>query len=282
MRLLLAASTWLFLANAQADWPQFLGPNRNGVSTDKTPLTTSLPRDELKRLWSHDVGDGFAGPVVSGDRCLIFHRKGDRAVLESLDWKTGKQQWVFDYQTNYVDNFGFDPGPRSCPTVAGDRVFIHGVEGQLHAVQLNDGKPLWKRDLASEFASPAGFFGRVSARDGEADHGSPALMAAPNQSPAALFFVREGIVGVTPNNGTILFQERFRSSIHASVNAASPIVVGNRFFLSSCYNVGAGLWEWDGTKVTNVYKIQEALDCHFSTPVHHNGFLYGFHGRQET
>ncbi|MFT4641326.1 MAG: outer membrane protein assembly factor BamB [Verrucomicrobiales bacterium] len=319
MRLLLAASTWLFLANAQADWPQFLGPNRNGVSTDKTPLTTSLPRDELKRLWSHDVGDGFAGPVVSGDRCLIFHRKGDRAVLESLDWKTGKQQWVFDYQTNYVDNFGFDPGPRSCPTVAGDRVFIHGVEGQLHAVQLNDGKPLWKRDLASEFASPAGFFGRVSAPlvtedlvlldiggkrdgkpanfiafdaatgvvkwtagDGEADHGSPALMAAPNQSPAALFFVREGIVGVTPNNGTILFQERFRSSIHASVNAASPIVVGNRFFLSSCYNVGAGLWEWDGTKVTNVYKIQEALDCHFSTPVHHNGFLYGFHGRQET
>jgi len=80
----------------------------------------------------------------------------------------------------------------------------------------------------------------------------------------------------------VRFQEPFRSRINASVNAASPVVVGERFFLSSCYDVGAGVWEWDEGKLRSVYKKQGVLDCHFNTPVYFEGHLYGFHGRQET
>ena len=320
MPILHVLGAWLvILTSALADWPQFLGPNRSGVSTDEVVLSTALPEDGLKRLWSREVGHGFAGPVVSGDRCLIFHRRGDRALLESLQAKTGERQWAFDYETGYVDRYGFDPGPRSCPTVAGGRIFIHGAEGLLHAVQLSDGKLLWKRDLAKDFHSPPGFFGRCSAPlvwgglvlldiggqyegrpanlvafdaksgevkwtvgDGEAGYASPMLLAPPKQSPLALFFVREGFVGVDIREGKIRFQERFRSAIHASVNAASPVIVGRRFFLSSCYDVGAGLWEWTGdSELRPHYRRNDVLDCHFSTPVHHDGHLYGFHGRQE-
>ncbi len=307
------------LDHVYADWPQFMGPNRNGVSTDRVVLAEALPEDGLAQEWSHKLGDGFAGPVVSGERCLIFHREGDSARLESLDTKTGKVEWIFDYQTNYVDQFGFDPGPRSTPTVVDGRVFIHGVEGVLHAVDLETGRALWKHDLAKDFKSPAGFFGRSTsplvvgdkvmvdiggtyegkpanlvafdvktgdvswmAGEGEADYGAPMLLQAPGDLLTALFFVRDGFFGVDPGNGEVRFQERFRSRIHASVNAASPVVVGQRFFLSSCYDVGAGVWEWGDGKLRSVYKKQEALDCHFNTPVHFEGHLYGFHGRQET
>ncbi len=309
-----------FQTGALADWPQFLGPNRDGVSVDDTTLATALPDEGLRRLWSHDLGAGFAGPVVSGDRCLIFHRQGKRALLESLEAKTGKRQWVFEYETNYVDRFGFDPGPRSSPTVAGDRVFIHGAEGLLHAVGLADGQLLWKRDLAAEFQSPPGFFGRCSAPlaagglvlldiggryrekpanlvafdaqtgkvrwtagDGEADYASPMLLSPEGKAPVALFFVRAGFIGADLQNGAIRFEEAFRSKEHSSVNAASPVVIGERFFLSSCYGVGAGVWEWTGEeeKPRLLYKRENVLDCHFSTPVHFGGHLYGFHGRQE-
>ena len=297
-----------------------MGPARNGVSSDKITLAETLPNGGLEPQWSHKLGDGFSGPIVTEEHCFIFHRQGNQALLESLHAKTGKVEWTFDYQTNYVDQFGFDPGPRSTPTVAGDRIFIHGAEGMLHAITLKTGKLLWKHDLAKDFASPPGFFGRSSsplvigdkvlldiggkhqghganliafdtttgnvswtADAGEADYGAPMLLAPPNQPPTALFFVRAGFVGVDPANGTVRFQEPHRSRTHASVNAASPVIIGDRFFLSSCYDVGAGLWQWhnDGT-LRNLYKKQNALDCHFNTPVYFEGHLYGFHGRQES
>ncbi len=305
---------------ANADWPQILGPNRNGANEDTVSLFESLPEEGLEEAWSCPVGHGFAGPVVAGQRCLIFHRKGSEALLEAFDALTGERQWSFSYQSDYSDRFGFDPGPRSCPTVAGDRVFIHGAEGMLHAVRLSDGEALWKRDLAEEFQSPSGFFGRCSAPlvtqglvlldiggqfkgqpanivafeaatgelrwlagDKEADYASPMLLTPDEGSPLALFFVREGFLGVDPRDGKIRFQEKFRSDIHASVNAASPVVDENRFFLSSCYGVGAGLWEWDPKDgLRAIYHLQDRLDCHFATPIHHQGNLYGFHGRQES
>jgi len=315
----LLAGAFLGHTNVHADWPQFMGPNRNGVSADSVALADALPEDGLAKGWSHKLGAGFAGPIVTGERCLIFHREGTTARLESLHAKTGKAEWSFDYQTGYVDQFGFDPGPRSTPTVVDDRVFIHGVEGTLHAVDLKTGKALWKHDLAKDFNSPPGFFGRSSsplvvgdkvmvdiggryrgkpatlvafdvktgkvtwtAGEGEADYGAPMLLQVPSDSPTALFFVRNGFLGVDPANGMVRFQEPFRSRINASVNAASPVVVGERFFLSSCYDVGAGVWEWDEGKLRSVYKKQGVLDCHFNTPVYFEGHLYGFHGRQET
>ncbi len=302
-----------------AEWPQFMGPSRNGVSSETIAILETLPEDGLHKRWSHTVGSGFAGPVVVGNRCLIFHRQNDEALLDCLDTTTGKVLWTFRYATNYVDTFGFDNGPRSIPTVNGETVYLHGAEGLLHAVRLTDGKALWKRDLVNEFESPQGFFGRSSSPlvvngsvmldiggtyqgkganlvafdaktgqvrwaqgHGEADYAAPNKILV-GERALALFFKRSGIAGVDIDTGNVTFEEPFRSRIHASVNAASPVVVGNKFFVSSCYDVGCGLWEVaaDGT-VKNLYKKNDLLDCHFATPAFHQDHLYGFHGRQES
>lgn len=317
-RLVVGLWLGLGLTTLFADWPQFLGPDRNGVSRDSVALATALPEGGLTRLWTYPVGDGFAGPVVVGKRCLIFHRVGDEAVLDALDAVTGEPLWRFAYPTAYVDGFGFDPGPRSVPTVVGERVYLYGAEGMVHAVHLQSGKVLWKRDLTKDLGSPSGFFGRCSsplvmgevvmlasggqvdgksvtvigldvrsgetrwtAGDGEADYASPVRFAPEGISPVALFFVREGVLGIDPQTGVTRFSESFRSPIHASVNAASPVVSGNQFFLSSCYEVGCGLWEWEQRQVKARYHENGVMDCHFATPVLWKGYLYGFHGRQE-
>src|SRR5271166_3894578 len=72
-----------------ADWPQFLGPTRNALSTE-TGLAKSWPEKGPPVVWERDVGEGFSGPVVSGGTLVLFHRVGDEEVVEGLDAATGK------------------------------------------------------------------------------------------------------------------------------------------------------------------------------------------------
>ena len=312
----------LLASSSRADWPQFLGANRDGKPSpdDKVKLIHSFSGEGAKFVWKHKVGEGFAGPVVAHGRVFIFHRVGDDAILESLDVKSGERVWVFRYKTPYKDSFGFDEGPRSPPTIDAGQVFLYGAEGVLHCVDEKTGELQWKADLVKEYESSQGFFGRSSAPlvtgdqvlvcaggtsngkraavlafdrqdgklrwqgiDDEADYASPVL-AKFHGLPTAVCFLRTGLTLVDPSNGATLDSERFRSRIHASVNAASPVVLpDNHVLLSSCYDVGAGLWEvTPKQKLREVWKHQDRLDCHYATPVATSGHLFGFHGRQES
>src|SRR5215470_3532995 len=114
MRLLwmLLLLTW---SQAQGeDWPQFLGPGRNGVYAGPAPQSVSVA------IWKIDVGQGFSAPTVARGRVILFHRRENRAIVESLDAATGKRVWSSAYPTDYRDDFGFDEGPRGAPAVAGD------------------------------------------------------------------------------------------------------------------------------------------------------------------
>src|SRR5206468_6392575 len=102
---------------------------------------------------------GFAGPVVAGYRLIPFHRVGSEEVVEALDARTGSPRWRFAYPTTYRDDFGFDEGPRAVPVVAQNRVYTFGAEGQLHALDLADGKRVWSVDTARRFSVPKGVFG---------------------------------------------------------------------------------------------------------------------------
>ncbi|MGK0184758.1 MAG: outer membrane protein assembly factor BamB [Verrucomicrobiales bacterium] len=306
---------------ATADWPQLLGAKRDGhAAGNAVPLLKSFADDGPTVTWKHKVGEGFAGPVVANGNVFIFHRVGDMATLESLDATSGKPNWKFTYATNYRDTFGFDGGPRSAPTVDGGQVFLYGAEGQVHCVDETTGKRQWMVDLVAEFGSAQGFFGRSSAplvagnlviicgggeKDGvrsavfafdrktgepawqavddEADNASPVLGSF-HQKPVVACFLRTGLTLLEPTTGKVLYSERFRGKIHASVNAASPVLLDdNRVFLSSCYDVGAGVWEVKPDLNANtLWKRNDQLDCHYATPVEQAGYLYGFHGRQET
>ena len=143
----LAAATHLHVS---ADWPQFLGPDRNGAYRGAPIVSTFLPGGP-KVVWTRKVGQGLSGPVVVGNRLILFHRMGDREVVESLDTATGKSQWQYGYPTAYRDDFGFDEGPRAVPVVVNGIVYTFGAEGQLHAITLDRGQRLWSENTAPKF-----------------------------------------------------------------------------------------------------------------------------------
>ncbi|HEV2984117.1 MAG TPA: PQQ-binding-like beta-propeller repeat protein [Vicinamibacterales bacterium] len=298
------------------DWPQFLGPQRNGVYSGP-PLATSWPAGGPKRVWRKNVGQGFAGPAVAGDRVVLFHRVANEEVVEALDARTGNPRWRFAYTTTYRDDFGFDEGPRAVPVVVQGRVYTFGAEGQLHALDLAEGKRIWSVDTARRFGVPKGFFGaagsplvedgRVIANIGGQDGGKAAgivafdaatgaiLWTATNHQAGyssgvgatfggkrtAVFFTRQGLVGLDPASGGILFQKTWRSRSAASVNAASPLIVGDRIFISASYETGAALLRVQGNTLAEIWSQDEAMSNHYATSVARNGILYGFHGRQE-
>jgi len=310
----------LTLSAHAADWPQFLGPQRDGKAPGDTVLVEEVPADGFRVLWKKDCGAGFAGPVVKEGKAVLFHRTGDENVLEAWDAITGRALWRTAWETDYRDDFGFDEGPRSCPTLdgAGDAAaaFCYGADGSLTAVSLMDGGVKWRRNLVKELQSGKGFFGRAcaplvagelvlvaaggegaglaafdretgelrwKALEHEAGYASPILMHPP-QGERTVFFTREGVAGIVPDSGKVVWTQHFRAKMHASVNAASPVAVdATHFFTSSCYDVGAALWEIGrDDSLTARWRAGEKLDCHYSTPVLVDGNLYGFHGRQET
>src|SRR5215203_6528346 len=135
------------------DWPQFLGPNRNGTYPGP-PLLEAWGPSGPKVVWRKQVGQAFAGPAVVQNRVLLFHRVGNEEVLESLDAKTGASVWRYAYPTTYRDDFGFDEGPRAVPVVADGIVYTFGAQGQLHAVDLAKGTRVWSEDTMKRFNVP--------------------------------------------------------------------------------------------------------------------------------
>lgn len=297
---------------AARDWPQFLGPARDGRYTGPL-LAASWPADGPRRLWSRPVGAGFAGPAVAGDRVILFHREGGREVVEALDAATGETVWRYDYPTTYRDDFGFDEGPRSVPVVHDGRVYTFGAQGRLHAVDLETGAGVWRVDTHADYGVRKGFFGaagsplvedgRVIANVGGRRGGIVAFDAADGEelwtatdheasysSPVggifggrrlALVFTRTGLVGLDPATGAVRFERRWRSRLGASVNAATPLVIGDRVFISASYGTGAALLRVEGRTLTEEWTGDDSLTSHYATAVERDGVLYGFHGRQE-
>jgi len=297
---------------AAEDWPQILGPERNGVYRGPA-LAETWGAQGPRVVWRKMVGAGFSGPVVAEGRVILFHRVGSEEVVESLDARTGASQWRYAYPTSYRDDFGFDEGPRAVPVVAGGIIYTFGAEGQLHAIDLAKGTRVWSEDAMRRFKVPKGFFGaagsplvedgRVLANVGgpeagivafEARSGKVLWTATSDQASyssaagatiagrrLAIFLTRAGLVGLDPATGRVQFQRPWRARIAASVNAATPLVIGDLIFISAEYGPGAGVLRVDGSTLTELWTSDDVLTNHYATSVQHGGHLYGFHGRQE-
>ncbi len=297
-----------------ADWPQWLGPERNGSSREKA--SWSWPADGPTAVWSRPVGHGFSGPVISGNRLILHHRLGDEDVVECWDLaRGGEPLWRRARAATYRDNFGFDDGPRATPAIEGGRVYALGAEGNLSCLELGSGAVVWEVPLAKKFGADKGFFGfacsplvtggqvmlNVGGADGagvvaldaatgktrwkatshEAGYAAPVSMGTGADARIA-FFTREGLVIAVPDSGRVEADFPWRSRQGASVNAATPLVVGKRVFLTSSYGVGGVLLDWDGKNLTEVWSGDESLSSHYASVVERGGYIYGFHGRQES
>ena len=295
------------------DWPQFLGPNRNGAIAEDN-FSGAWPKDGPRLVWERKVGEGFSGPVVSGGKVILFHRIGDQETVECLDAKSGKVLWKADYPTPYHDDFGFDEGPRATPAISGDAVFTFGAEGMLRCWTLDRGVKRWSVDTKATFSTGKGFFGRacsplvegdalivnVGGRDGagvvafdkatgkvlwkatsdEASYSSP-VVATVGGKRRVFVITREALVALQPDDGKMLFRSPWRPPMHASVSAAAPLVIGDFIFISASYGTGATLLRYKEGGPERIWASDEAISCHYATPVHRDGFLYGFDGRAD-
>ena len=299
-----------------SDWPNWLGPNYNGTIEDVAEKFSNEKKIEI--CWTKAVGVGWSSPIVGLSKVFLHDRLDDQENLTAFDKITGKKIWHVSFKSTFRDDFGMENGPRSTPALSKDIIITHSPSGVVHAIGAKNGKVLWTRDLDADYASAKGFFGRCSSplilgekvffdvggkevgliamslRTGDTiwtsnsytnDYAS--LVPLRDEKDIIIAFMREGLVLVDAETGKEVFHDNFRSPINASVNAASPLVVGDGIFLSSCYDVGARFWKLSGSQILKTFKIKREwnkhgiMDCHFSTPVYFGGNLFGFHGRQE-
>lgn len=321
----------LLVSTAQSsDWPQILGPARNGVYAGKD-LADAWPKEGPPIRWQKKVGAGFSGPAVAAGKLVLFHRQNDKEIVECLESKTGKSLWSFDYPATYRDDFGFDDGPRAVPTIADGQVYTFGAGGMLHCLDFATGQKIWGADVRKEFTAPKGFFGlacsplvgsdyvllniggqeastvildqksgnvRYRAPGGGASYSSPVL-ATFGGITNAVVLTRDMVLVLNPLTDFIQAMYPFRPPIHSSVTGATPVVVGDEIFISAAYDLGAallrlklekpaepprGLLRVSGPPQGRLEKVwggDGQLSAHYATPVYHQGFLYGLHGRHD-
>jgi outer membrane protein assembly factor BamB len=176
---------------------------------------------------------------------------------------TGKPVWNVDAMRQFEVDKGYF-GAAGSPLVEGGNVIanVGGKKGGIVAFEAKTGKVVWTAttDAASYSSGVAAtILGRRY----------------------VVFLTRAGLVGLDPASGQVRFQRPWRARQAASVNAATPLIAGDRIFVSAEYGPGAGLLRFDGTKLSDVWLSDEALSNHYATSVLHDGVLYGFHGRQE-
>jgi outer membrane protein assembly factor BamB len=141
-----------------ADWPNFLGPSKNGISSE-TGLIGSWPSEGPKEIWKKQVGTGYSAPAIRDQRLVLFHRIKNEEIVEAFNVRTAELIWRHSYPTRYRDPFGYNNGPRCSPLLTKKHCFTFGAEGLLLCLDIKTGKQVWQRKTAEDFKIPEAFFG---------------------------------------------------------------------------------------------------------------------------
>ncbi|MFP6675687.1 MAG: PQQ-binding-like beta-propeller repeat protein [Pirellulaceae bacterium] len=292
-----------------ADWPQLLGPTRNGVAQETLPNSLGA----LKPRWTHDLGGGFAGPVVSNGSVIVFHRENDQVLVECLEVNTGEQKWVYRDKTRYEGGYNSDNGPRSAPVISGNHVFAFGPDADLHCLDLKTGKRVWKRQLGKDYRAPDGYFGAGStplvvedlvyvclggrmgagaiclnaitgetvwkSTDDRISYSSPVMGNVGGKSQL-LFLTRQRLVSLAPASGEEVWALSFGLP-GLTVTGCTPLICDDQVFLTASYNIGAAMIGLKSGKPTKLWGDDQTLSSQYTNVVFSQGFLYGTHGRED-
>ncbi|MFM8733990.1 MAG: PQQ-binding-like beta-propeller repeat protein [Pirellulales bacterium] len=300
---------------AAGDWPQILGPARNGTTAADERILDAWPDAGPPVVWRRQVGAGVAGAAVAGGRLFLFHRVGDREVLEAVGAASGEPLWSDGHATSFVPQVGGDAGPLCTPVVAGDRVIVFGAQGVLACVEAATGKRLWSRTTHREFDAAEGYFGagstplvigrRVIVNVGGARRGAgvvafdldtgetlwtatdePASYSAPlavrlDGRDHALVVSRYRCQLLDAADGRECWSFPFGQR-GPTVNAASPVVFGDgHLMVTAAYGIGSVYAAFDARSVTPVWQGTESLASQYATPVEVGGHLYAIDGRDD-
>jgi outer membrane protein assembly factor BamB len=296
---------------APGDWPQWRGPNRDGVSTE-TGLLKEWPEGGPKLLWkAKGVGIGYSSVAIAEGRVFTMGDLKGKEQVFALDAQSGKNLWATPISRADGD------GPRSTPTVDGDRVYAVSRQGDLVCLSVADGHVLWQKNYEKDFGgrmmsgwhysesvlvdgdkvicTPGGDMAALAALDKRS--GEVIWKAAVPKSGGSgyasivvaevggirqyLTLLRSGIVGVAADDGRFLW--RYSRIANGTANIPTPVVWGDLVFCSTGYGAGSALLrlsrDGNGIKVQEVYYLKgNQLQNHHGGVVRVGEYLYGGHG----
>jgi outer membrane protein assembly factor BamB len=245
-----------------ADWPQYLGPNRNSISDQKGVLR-SWPENGPEVLWTVAVGIGYGGPVVKDGKVYLLDRDdkvGDN--LRCLDLSNGKELWNFAYDAPGRVMF---PGSRSVPIVEGNNVYSCGPYGDVYCIDINTHKPVWNKNVWKDFGG-----GRIpiwAITQCPLIYGDLLIMAsqAPEAGVVAYNKLTGNVVWKTPNLGNETYVSpavvQIDGKDHVVMVTSSTNLIGHPELANTLGNVvgiepltGKILWQYD------------KWNCHISVP----------------
>lgn len=296
------ATAWVSAVGAfAADWPNWRGPNHDGISPEKGFRTTWT--EPPKILWRAPIGSGFSSFASVGDRVFTAGTKDGQQALFCLDAVTGREIWSLPFEKQRKDGQGGD-GPRATPTVHDGRVYMQGGHGLLLCVSAQDGKEIWRKQFSDEpqwgYAGSVLIEGDMAVACGGGKDGS--LVAFDRKTGDVIWKCAEDKVGyATPypftfNGKRYIVGFLARQAIVAEaktgrevwrepwetewkVNAPTPIFHDGYLFLSSGYSTGCALYKLsargDGLTGEKVWGISKVLMSRFQTCVLRDGVLYG-------
>lgn len=276
------------LASRADDWPQFRGPNRDGISQE-TGLRKDWPTGGPGLLWTYDkLGVGYSGPAVVGDRLFIGAGRGDSDWLLALDASAAiaggpKEVWstrigpIFQWKGNT-----WNRGPNATPTVSGGMVYALGGFGDLLCVDAASGKEVWRKNL------PRDLGGEVNPQGGGLEDPTPlgwGYSSAPLVDGDRLICVPGGKRGLMAaldrKTGALIWQSK---DVPEQASYSSPLVVdvgGLRQYAQVVSAGIVGIKADDGKRLWFYQRMPAYDDVVISTPVFHDNYLFATVGFQQ-
>jgi outer membrane protein assembly factor BamB len=297
------------------DWPQWRGPNRDGVWRE-TGIVDKFKDKQLKLDWHVEIGPGYSGPTVADGRVFVTDRLVEPTQVERVhcfDWKTGHELWTDVYDCRY-SGVGYEAGPRASVTIDDGRAYALGAMGNLHCLDAAKGKVLWQKDLLKEYQIQMPIWGIAAAPlvdgqlvivqiggekacivafdkvtgdekwkslDDRASYSAPIIIQQAGQR-VLICWTGDSIAGLDPQSGKVFWQFPFKPS-RMVLNVATPVVHDDRLFVT-CFYDGSLMLRLDQKKLAVEeiwHKVgpdeqqTQALQSIISTPYFDGPNIYG-------
>ena len=282
-----------------ADWPNWRGPNHNGISNETGWLAT-WPEAGPKVLWEKTLGPGFASMTIAKGRVYAMGNINDNDILYCLNADNGKEIWKKSYPCPIFKK-NHEGGPCATPTVDGDSVYTFSKNGDALRFKTATGDVVWHKKLNKDlgfkhptwhFASSAfiidnmvilnaGSYGvALNKADGSiiwengkgaAGYSTAVPFTMDGKKCIALFTAKE-MVAIAHKTGKILWKIPWKTNY--DVNAADAIIAGNKIFLSSGYNTGCAVYTFGSSDPTEDWR-NKTMRNHFNSCVLWKGYIYG-------
>jgi outer membrane protein assembly factor BamB len=301
----------LVAAAQAADWNQWRGPNRTGITSDfKTPATWQA--DSLTKKWSITVGEGHSSPVIAGDRVFIFARENDQEIMRCVSLADGKVAWQEAYAAPYEMNpaaRNHGKGPKSTPVVAGGRIFALGINGHLSAYDAKTGAVLWRKDFAKDYKETSPAFGAAASPlvdgnnvivhvgggaggalmafdaatgkvnwkwDGDGPGYTSPVIATLGGTRQLITQSQKHCIAVAPTDGRLLWKIPFTTPYEQ--NSVTPVIAGDLVIFGGVQKPTFAV-KVNGGDATQVWDARE-ITMYMSTPVLNGTTLYGMSDKQ--